>query len=318
MGILVCGSVAYDILLDHPKRFRDQLLPDQLHKLSTTFLVPRMRREYGGCAGNIVYTLGLLGTAPILMAAVGEDFAPYRAHLQQLGVRLDLTRECPGHYTAQCFIISDVESNQLMAFHPGAMDEIVRIHLSELAVKPELAIVAPSGRAGSLQCARELAAAGVPFIFDPGQELPLFSRDELVEMIDLASYVAVNDYESELLINNSGLSLSEIAGRVQAMFVTRGAKGSDIFTPERLYSIPIAPLESALVNPAGCGDAYRAGLLLGLYHGLSLPEVGRLASLLGAIVAEHPGAQNHKLTRASLEARYRSAFGGSWPLKEWS
>lgn len=314
MAILVCGSVAYDTLLSFEGQFQNQLLPEQLHKLSTSFCVPNMRKEFGGCGGNIAYTLGLLGETPWLMAAVGEDFAPYRARLEDLGVRLELTRELAGRYTAQCFIISDAESNQLIAFHPGAMDAVTEVHLAELAAKPKLAIVAPSGRLGSLQCARELAALGTPFLFDPGQELPLFNRNELRELIDLASYVAVNDYESELLIQASGLSLAEIAAQLQALFVTRGGKGSDIYTPDQHIKIPIAPVSTASVEPSGCGDAYRAGLLFGLHHGFGLREVGLVASVLGAVVAECPGAQNHLITLAGLAQRYQAAFGGQWPL----
>jgi ribokinase/adenosine kinase len=316
MAILVCGSVAYDTLLSFEGQFQNQLLPEQLHKLSTSFFIPVMRKEYGGCGGNIAYTLGLLGESPFLMAAVGEDFAPYRTRLEALGVRLQLTREQLGRFTAQCFIISDAESNQLIAFHPGAMDAVSDIHIAELKEKLHLAIVAPSGRVGSLQCARELAAAGVPFVFDPGQELPLFSQNELRELIGLASYVAVNDYESELLIKSSGLSLAEIASQVQALFVTRGGQGSDIYTASEHITIPCAPLSRAEVEPSGCGDAYRAGLLFGLGHGLSLREVGQIASVLGAVVAERPGAQNHLITLAGLAQRYRAAFGGEWPLRQ--
>ncbi|RXZ44591.1 carbohydrate kinase family protein [Crenobacter cavernae] len=315
MSLLVCGSLAFDTLLAFEDRFADHLLPDHLAKLSAAFRVPVMRREWGGCAGNIAYTLGLLGEAPWVLGAVGADFAPYQTHLAAHGVETGAIRVLADAYTAQCFIISDVDANQITAFHPGAMDRSAECSVADLPAPPRLAIVAPSGREGTLKFADELTAAGVPFVFDPGQELPLFSRDELVSLIDAAAYVTVNDYESELLVQRAGLSLAEIACKVDALIVTRGAAGSDIYTGGERLSIPAAALEAELADPAGCGDAYRAGLLYGLAHGLSWADTGRVASLLGALVAEQSGAQNHRFDIDSLAARYRRAYGHGWPLR---
>ncbi|TCP15270.1 ribokinase/adenosine kinase [Crenobacter luteus] len=313
MSLLVCGSLAFDTLLGFEDRFARHLLPEHLSKLSAAFRAPTMRREWGGCAGNIAYSLGLMGETPRVLGAVGADFAPYRAHLERHGVDTGAIRAFDDAYTAQCFIISDADGNQITAFHPGAMDRSAHLSVADLPARPTLAIVAPSGREGSLRFARELAGQGVPFVFDPGQELPLFSRDELVALVDAAAWVTVNDYESELLIERSGLSLAEIAARVTALIVTRGAAGSTIYAGGDALEIAAAPLEAPLVDPAGCGDAYRAGLLYGLARGLPWADTGRIASLLGALVAEQPGAQNHAFELAELAARYRRAYGRDWP-----
>jgi len=313
MAILVCGSLAYDTLLSFNNRFDSQILPDQLHKISTTFLVPSMRREFGGCSGNIAYNLALLGESPLVMATVGEDFALYRTHLKRLGLRDDHITTVPDQFTAQCFIITDRDGNQLMAFHPGAFDHSTANHMRDVAEPIEIAIVAPSGHDGCLQHCRELAELGVPFIFDPGQELPLFSRDELNELVELATYVTLNDYESELMRERAGLPVEVLRHKVEALIVTRGSQGSEIYAGDSVHRIPCAPLDGAPVDPSGCGDAYRAGLLYGLKHGLDWQVTGRLANVIGAVKVASLGAQNHFFDWGSLAGLYERAYGEAWP-----
>jgi len=313
MAILVCGSLAYDTLLSFNNRFDSQILPDQLHKISTTFLVPSMRREFGGCSGNIAYNLAMLGESPLVMATVGEDFAPYRAHLSHLGLRGDHITVVPGQFTSQCFIISDCDGNQLMAFHPGALDHSSANHMSDVAEPIDIAIVAPSGRAGCLQHCRELAEMGVPFIFDPGQELPLFSRDELNQLVELATYVTLNDYETELMRERAGLPIETLRRKVEALIVTRGSQGSEIYVGDEVHLIPRAELPGAAVDPSGCGDAYRAGLLYGLKHGLDWQVTGRLANVIGAIKVASQGPQNHFFNWGKIAELYQQAYGEAWP-----
>ncbi|EEG08001.1 carbohydrate kinase family protein [Pseudogulbenkiania ferrooxidans] len=313
MSILVCGSLAYDTLLTFEDRFDQHILADQLHKISTTFRVPTMRREFGGCAGNIAYNLALLGERPLVMATVGEDFDPYREHLARLGVADRHIRTVPGQYTAQCFIISDSGGNQLMAFHPGAMEHATDNHLSEVESPVELAIVAPSGYLGCLQHCRELAEAGIPLVFDPGQELPLFSRTELRALVEMASYVTLNDYEAELMRERAGLTLDDMRRQVRALIITRGAQGAEIHVDDTLLHIPAVPLDGPALDPSGCGDAFRAGLLYGIRHGLDWHLTGRLANLLGAIKVVSRGAQNHVFDWAQLKERYQAAYNEAWP-----
>ncbi len=311
MSVLVCGSLAYDTLLTFQDSFKNHILPDQLHKLSVCFMVPQLRREFGGCAGNIGYNLRLLGGTPLIMSSVGEDFGPYRAHLQGHGLVTDHILEVPGYFTAQCFITSDRDANQITAFHPGASECATRNHVRDVA-GVRLAIVAPSGYEADLQQSRELAEAGIPFIFDPGQELPLFSRDELFEMIGLARWLTLNDYEAELMRERTGLSVAQLAERVEALVITRGGLGSEIFVDGDVIRIP-AVRPAAVVDPTGCGDAYRAGLLYGLAEGWDWEACGRTASMLGAIKIASRGAQNHHFDRAQLAALHEDAFGQPWP-----
>lgn len=312
MSVLVCGSLAYDTLLHFDGAFSDHLLPDQLHKLSVCFKVPRLRREFGGCAGNIVYNLRALGGHPCLLASVGEDFAPYQAHLDALGVDSRLVRTVPGQYTAQCFITSDQADNQITAFHPGAMDNPPAAHPS--AAGPlQLAILAPGGPQSTLQLADELSALGVPFMFDPGQELPLFSVEQLHALIARARWLALNDYESELLMQRTGLDVAQLAARVAGLVITRGGQGSDLYADGQHWRVPAAPAD-AIVDPTGCGDAYRAGLLHGLAQGWPWLDCGRLASVLGAIKIASRGGQNHLLNHDDIRQRYQTAFGEPCPL----
>lgn len=307
MRTLICGSIAYDTIMVFRDRFRNHILPDQIHILNVAFLVPDLRREFGGCAGNIAYNLKLLGGEPVVMATVGEDFQPYDARLERLQLERTHVRRVEGTYTAQAFITTDLDDNQITAFHPGAMNHS---HLNSVheAEGIGLGIVAPDGREGMLRHAREFQEAGIPFVFDPGQGLPMFNGGELLDFIDAADYVAANDYEAKLMQERTGLSVEALARRVKAFVVTRGAQGSVIHAEGREIRIPCVRAE-AVVDPTGCGDAYRAGLLYAIAHGLSLEDAGRLASVMGAIKIAHRGAQNHQPTRAEIDERFFEAFG---------
>jgi adenosine kinase len=306
---LVTGSIAYDTIMVFPDRFRNHLLADQLHILNVCFLTPEMRREFGGTAGNIAYNLKMLGEEPILMATVGEDIAPYLERLDGLGIDSARLRRIPGQFTAQAFITTDMDDNQITAFHPGAMN-----YSHENRVGPELgaglAIVGPDGKQGMLEHSRQCAEHSIPFLFDPGQGLPMFSREELLEMVRLASYLAVNDYEGKMLEEKTGRSLASLAGELKALVATRGAQGSTVIASGRHIEIPPVKAE-AEVDPTGCGDAYRAGLLYGIAHGWDWETTGRLGSLMGALKIAYRGPQNHLVSRAEIAERYRKAFGAS-------
>ena len=307
MHTLICGSIAYDTIMVFPGRFKEHILPEQLHILNVAFLVPDMRREFGGCAGNIAYNLKLLGGKPLIMATVGDDYQPYAYRLDKLQLSQRHLRQVAGTFTAQAFITTDLDDNQITAFHPGAMNHSHQNHVSD-ATDVTLGIVAPDGRDGMLQHAREFHAAGIAFIFDPGQGLPMFSGEELLEFVRLAECVTVNDYEGRMLQEKTQLPLEQIARRVAALVVTLGAGGSLIFTKGRQIEIPCARPEQ-VVDPTGCGDAYRAGLLYGLAHGMDWELTGRLASLLGAVKIARRGGQNHHFTRDEIAARFKQSFG---------
>ncbi|MDP5008275.1 MAG: carbohydrate kinase family protein [Glaciimonas sp.] len=310
MTALISGSLAFDVLMQYPGRFADALLADQLHKINVSFLVPTMRREFGGCAGNIGYNLKLLGGDPLIMASIGNDAAPYLERLQQLGISCDAIHTVESIYTAQCFITTDEGNNQITAFHPGAMTNSHENKLANLAQKDsiKIAIVAPDGRDGMLQHAEEVVAHKIPLIFDPGQGMPMFNGEELRHFIDLATYVAVNDYEAELLITRTGLSLTQIAERVEALIVTRGELGAEIFTRDQKIDIPCVPAAQVL-DPTGCGDAFRAGMLFGLTNDMDWATTGRLSSLMGSIKIASQGPQNHAPTRAEIDDQFKAAFG---------
>jgi len=309
MTTLVTGSIAYDTIMVFPDRFRNHLLPDQLHILNVCFLTPEMRREFGGTAGNIGYNLKLLGGEPLLMATVGEDIAPYLARLDAQGINHALLKRIPGQFTAQAFITTDLDDNQIIAFHPGAMN-----HAHENRITPalgaKLATVSPDGKEGMQQHARQCAEHGIPFVFDPGQGLPMFSGDELLEFLHLADYAAVNDYEGKLVEDKTGRKLAELAREVKALVVTLGARGSQIHAGGKVHEIPGVAAE-AVVDPTGCGDAYRAGLLYGINNGWDWENTGRLGSLMGAIKIAHRGPQNHSPSRGEIEERFKKAFGHS-------
>jgi adenosine kinase len=304
---LICGSVAYDTIMVFEGRFREHILPDKIHMLNVSFLVPQLRREFGGCAGNIAYNLRLLGDAGYPMATVGRDFAPYEQWFRQAGVHLDHVRVIEAEHTAQGFVTTDLDDNQIWAFHPGAMGSS---HLNRVAEAGQVAlgIVAPDGREGMVQHAAQFAQAGTPFIFDPGQGMPMFDGPALRTFIGQATWVAVNDYEWQVLQQKTGWNAAQVLEQVEALIVTRGAEGSVIYTRQGEVSIPCAR-PAAVVDPTGCGDAYRAGLIHGLLHGYDWQTTGRIASLLGAIKIEARGTQNHSFTRAQFEQRYQLAFG---------
>jgi adenosine kinase len=305
---LVCGSLAYDTIMVFPDRFARHILHDQTHMLSVSFQIGQMRREWGGCAGNIAYNLRGLGGEPVVMATLGHDGGPYRERLDRLDLGIEGVRTIDDSFTAQAFIITDLDDNQITAFHPGAMNESHRTRVAEV---PDivLGIVAPDGKQGMREHLADLAAAGIPALFDPGQGLPLFDGAELTEMIDQASYLAVNDYEAKLLTERTGLSIAQIAERVQALVVTQGAEGSVIHAAGATYSIPAVPA-SDLVDPTGCGDAYRAGLLYGIAHRWDWQRTGQLASLLGSVKIASRGGQNHEVNRDRIAALYSDVFGG--------
>ena len=310
---LICGSVAFDTIMVFQDRFKNHILPDKIHMLNVSFLVPQMRREFGGCAGNIAYNLKLLGDVGVPMATVGRDFGLYAEWLQQNTVPMEHIKVIESEHTAQGFVTTDLDDNQIWAFHPGAMQQS-HLNRVEDARQVSIGIVAPDGRDGMLQHAQQFAAAGIPFIFDPGQGLPMFSGDELRAFIAQATWVAVNDYEWQLVQEKTKLSASDIAGQVQALIVTRGAEGSVIYSKGREILIPPAKPE-AIVDPTGCGDAYRAGLLHGLLHGLDWETTGRIASLMGAIKIAARGTQNHSFSRKEFEQRYETSFGASIGLQ---
>ncbi|MQY52245.1 carbohydrate kinase family protein [Rhodocyclus tenuis] len=307
MSTLICGSIAYDTIMIFHDRFKNHILPEQIHILNVAFLTPEMRREFGGCAGNIAYNLQLIGGDPLIMATVGDDADMYLARLDALGLSRKHVRRVADSFTAQAFITTDLDNNQITAFHPGAMSFS---HLNHVADTQgvTLAIVAPDGRDGMQKHARDLAAAGIPFLFDPGQGLPMFSGDDLLEFLRLADFACFNDYEAQLLCDRTGRTLDELAGEVRALIVTRGGEGSEIRADGQLINIPCVKAD-AILDPTGCGDAYRSGLLYGINAGWNWEKTGRLASLMGAIKIAHRGGQNHTPSRDEINQRYAGAFG---------
>lgn len=307
MSALICGSFAYDTIMVFHDKFKNHILPDKVHILNVSFLVPDMRREFGGCAGNIAYNLKLLGGDGKPMGTVGHDFGPYSEWMDHCGVSRDYIRVIDDTFTAQAYITTDMDDNQITAFHPGAMSFAHECRISETQ-GVSLGMVSPDGRDGMIQHAIEFAEQGIPFIFDPGQGMPMFDGDDLLRFIDQASYVTVNDYESQLLQERTGLSPHEIAERLEALIVTRGGEGSHIYTKNKRLEIPPAKAER-LVDPTGCGDAYRAGLLFGMMNDMDWDITGRIAGLMGAIKIETHGTQNHSFTMDEFKERYKEAYG---------
>jgi adenosine kinase len=306
MPTLICGSFAFDSIMVFSGRFKDHILPDQVHILNVSFLVPTLRREFGGCAGNIAYSLALLGGAPLPMATVGDDCQPYLDHLDRLGIDRRFVRRIAGTLTAQAFITTDLDDNQITAFHPGAMSHS---HLNPIEpMDVELGILGPDGRDGMLLHARQMSEAGIPFVFDPGQGMPMFEAAELEWFIERAHYLALNDYEAKLMAAKTGSEPQTLARRLKAVVVTLGALGSRIHVDGSIVEIPAAPART-VIDPTGCGDAYRAGLLYGITHALDWPTTGRLAAVMGALKIEHHGAQRYAPSRAQIEERFLEAFG---------
>jgi adenosine kinase len=307
MPALICGSIAFDTVMVFQGRFREHILADRIHMLNVSFLVPSMRRNFGGCAGNIAYNLRLLGEQGLPMATVGHDFEPYRRWMAGSNLSLDFVRELDDEFTAQAFITTDLDDNQITAFHPGAMS---RSHVNAVPTTAgiTLGVVAPDGREGMLQHAEQFAAAGIPWLFDPGQGLPMFNGQELLGFLDKATWVAVNDYEGQMLQERTGLAAEQIGRMVRAYVVTKGAEGSLVYTDGRQYSIPPARPDT-VKDPTGCGDAYRAGLIYGLMNELDWDTTGRIASLMGAIKIAHAGTQHHRFDMNEFKDRFRAAFG---------
>ncbi|MEY3808677.1 MAG: Carbohydrate kinase [Pseudomonadota bacterium] len=310
MSALICGSMAYDTIMVFHDKFKHHILPEKIHILNVSFLVPVMRREFGGCAGNISYNLKLLGEEPLTMATVGHDFEPYAQWMAQNQLSSEFIQILDNHYTGQAYITTDEEANQITAFHPGAMNSS---HLNSVPTdrKISLGIVSPDGKEGMQLHAEQFAELGIPFIFDPGQGMPMFNGEELLKLLDQATWVTLNDYESELMQERTGLSLDQMAERVEALIITLGSQGSQIYTKGQCITIPAAKT-NALLDPTGCGDAYRAGLLYGLLNELDWEVSGRIASLMGAIKIEHNGTQNHAFDIDDFKERYRDNFGSSF------
>jgi len=312
MSVLICGSFAYDTIMVFHDKFKNHILPDKVHMLNVSFLVPAMRREFGGCAGNIAYNLNLLCDDALPMGTVGSDFQPYANWMEQHDISQEYLKVLDDNYTGQAFITTDEDDNQITAFHPGAMGE------SHINTVPEdagikLGIVSPDGRQGMIEHAEQFVEANIPFIFDPGQGLPMFDGDDLKRFIEQATWVTVNDYESQLVQERTGFSEEDIASQVDAFIVTKGGEGSVIYAKGETIEIPNIQA-SAIKDPTGCGDAYRAGLLYGLLNDLDWQTTGQIASLLGGIKIEHEGTQNHQPTRAQIKERYQQSFGSELSL----
>jgi len=306
MQTLICGSLAFDTIMVFQDRFKNHILPDQIHKLSVAFFVPEMRKEFGGTAGNIAYNLQLLEGEPLIMATVGEDFAGYQAWLNQHQLSNQHIKTIPNSFTAQAFITTDLDDNQITAFHPGAMMESHQNSIKD-CTDVSLAIIAPDGRDGMFQHALECHEANIPFMFDPGQGLPMFNGEELMHFIEMATYLAVNDYEAQVLQDKTGLSLVQLAEKVTALIVTLGAEGSIIYADGQRYEIPSVKA-TEVVDPTGCGDAYRAGLLYGIARKWDWVTCGRLAATMGAIKIASRGGQNHRPSREEIENIYSQAL----------
>jgi adenosine kinase len=306
MSALICGSFAYDNIMVFPDHFKNHILPEKVHILNVSFMVPELRREFGGCAGNIAYNLKLLGGDGLPMGTVGQDFSPYAQWLDDNGISRRHVTEVENEYTAQAFITTDLDDNQITAFHPGAMGSSHFNQVSD-ATGISIGIISPDGRNGMIQHAQQFAEAGIPFIFDPGQGMPMFEGQDLLEFIKQATWVTVNDYEWQLMQERTGLTFEEVSAKVKGLIVTRGANGSMIYTAEKCYEIP--PAQPAEINdPTGCGDAYRAGLLYGLMHDMDWETTGRIASLMGAMKIELHGTQNHSFTRQEFADRFAENF----------
>ncbi len=307
MHTLICGSMAYDTIMVFQDQFKKHILPEKIHILNVAFLVPEMRREFGGCAGNIAYNLKLLGGNPLIMATVGDDFSTYAIRLEKLGLTQAHIRHISGSFTGQAFITTDLDDNQITAFHPGAMSFSEQNHVGD-AKTASLGIVSPDGREGMLQHAREFHEAGIPWVFDPGQGMPMFSGEELLNFVAQADYVTVNDYEAQMLQDKTGKKIRELADGKRAFIITRGGEGSTIYADGREIIIPSAE-PVALLDPTGCGDAYRAGLLHGIQQGWDWETTGRLASLMGSLKIASRGGQNHAHSRAELMTLFSFHFG---------
>lgn len=299
MSVLICGSLAFDTITTFGGRFAEQILPDQVHILNVSFLVPTLKREFGGCAGNIAYSLHQLGGKPVVMATLGDDGQPYVQRMRDWGIPLDHVQTVPDSYTAQAIIITDQTNNQITAFHPGAM---MQAHIQRIEANPaiKLAIVAPDGRDAMIQHAEQLVAAGIPFVFDPGQGLPMFDGADLIRFVEQATWVAVNDYEAKMLVERTGKSLAELSkNNLKGLIETLGADGCRVWIDGQATHVS-GVKAAAVVDPTGCGDAFRGGLLYGLSQGWDLVRSVTLGNQIGAIKIAAAGPQNYTLDRAAL------------------
>ncbi len=310
MSVLITGSMAYDTIMVFQDRFKEHILPDQVHILNVAFLVPELRREFGGCAGNIAYNLKLLGGDPLIMATVGQDFSPYAKWLEECGINQDEIWGIENAYTAQAFITTDLDDNQITAFHPGAMSFS---HQNSIPVDKgvELGTVSPDGKDGMILHAKQFADAGIPFIFDPGQGMPMFSGDELLDILKKARWVTLNDYEARLMEEKTGLSPQQLTEYVDAAIITLGSQGSNIFIKDGMVEIPPVTAKQ-VTDPTGCGDAYRAGLLYGMQNHLDWETTGRIASLIGSIKVASAGTQNHSFTLDEFRSTYKQQFNSDF------
>ena len=311
MSALICGSMAYDTIMVFHDKFKHHILSEKIHMLNVSFLVPVMRREYGGCAGNIAYNLKLLNEEPLIMATVGHDFEPYAQWLNHHKISLQFIRTLDNQYTGQAYITTDEDGNQITAFHPGAMNFSHLNSVSTAKNDIRIGIVSPDGKEGMELHAKEFAELEIPFIFDPGQGMPMFNGTELLTLIEQATWLTLNDYEAELMQERTGLTLAQLAEKVEALIITKGGDGSTIYTNGKEIHIPAASVVN-LADPTGCGDAYRAGLLYGLLNKFDWEITGRIASLMGAIKIEHHGTQNHWFNLEKFKQRYLESFGNSF------
>ena len=298
MASLICGSLAFDTIRNFEGRFAEQILPEQLHILNVSFLVPQLRRDFGGCAGNIAYAMRLLGGTPLPMATVGRDGADYLQRLQHQGISTEFVREIEGTFTAQAMIMTDRDNNQITAFHPGAM---MQAHVNHIAKRGDIrvGIISPDGREAMLQHAQQFHAAGIPFVFDPGQGLPMFNGTELAHLVELASWITVNDYEGQMLCERMGVTAAELSTRVRALVITRGADGCDLWEAGALTHVPgVTPTQ--VVDPTGCGDAWRGALLWGLEQGWPMARCAALGNRLGALKVASSGPQNYRVDAEAL------------------
>ncbi|MCZ6803913.1 MAG: carbohydrate kinase family protein [Proteobacteria bacterium] len=308
MSVLICGSMAYDHIMVFPDQFKNHIFPEKIHMLNVSFLVPEMRREFGGCAGNIAYNLNLLDESIALpMATVGKDFDPYAYWMDKKQVNRTHIKVIEDAYTGQAFITTDLDDNQITAFHPGAMNYAQNNNVND-AKDCKLGIISPDGRDGMLQHAEQFADAAIPFIFDPGQGMPMFNGEELTQFIQKATWVTVNDYEWQMMQERTGLTPQEVTEQVEALIVTRGGEGSHLYIKDKRFEIPSVKPES-ITDPTGCGDAYRAGLLYGLVNEMDWETIGRIASLMGSIKISCNGTQNHSFTLDEFKSRFKAAFG---------
>ena len=307
MKTLITGSMAFDTIFMFEDKFKNHILPEQTHMLNVSFFAPTMRRYQGGCAGNIAYNLKLLGGEPVIMATVGQDFEPYAKRLAEIGISDEYIKVIGDQYTAQAFIINDADNNQVNAFHPGAMNFAHQNKVSDVD-NVALGIVSPDGRDAMIQHAKQFNEAGIPFFFDPGQGLPMFSGEELIQFCDQADYLILNDYESHMLMDKSGLMLNEVANRVKVLVVTKGAEGSVVYVDDEVIEITAAPISDAK-DPTGCGDSYRAGMMFGLSKGCDWKTNAQLGALCGAIKVESIGTQQHHFTQEQFADRYEQSFG---------